>query len=343
MKKIYRTTVLCIVLTSLLQAQYRDIPEVVTKVATSAANWLKLGTSTRAAGMGGTFVAAGQGVSAIPYNPAAVAYLEGSEVYLSRTNYVADITYNVMSYGTRLTASDYFGINIFYLDSGPIGVTTEDYSDGTGEDYHVISMSFRLAYARRMTDRLKVGATLNYIRDEIYTTNMQSVAFDIGSNFDTGIFGIVLGMSVANFGPEVQYGGEGLQVPVVDSLDVDGRLNKVTESFPLPLMFRLGIQKDIMGPSDNASLKSSSHRLSLALDGTNPTDFTVHGNAGIEYSFREMAFLRAGTNIGHDTAGFAARGGLLFKLGGMTAMVDYAFINFDILKLMHQVSIGLEF
>ena len=110
-------------------------------------------------------MAAGQGVSAIPYNPAAVAYLEGSEVYLSRTNYVADITYNVMSYGTRLTASDYFGINIFYLDSGPIGVTTEDYSDGTGEDYHVISMSFRLAYARRMTDRLKVGATLNYIRE----------------------------------------------------------------------------------------------------------------------------------------------------------------------------------
>ena len=85
-------------------------------------------------------------------------------------------------------------------------------------------------------------------------------------------------MSVANFGPEVQYGGEGLQVPVADSLDVDGRLNKVTESFPLPLMFRLGIQKDIMGPSDNATLKSSSHRLSLALDGTNPTDFTVHGN-----------------------------------------------------------------
>ena len=32
--------------------QYRDIPEVVTKVATSAANWLKLETSARAIGMG---------------------------------------------------------------------------------------------------------------------------------------------------------------------------------------------------------------------------------------------------------------------------------------------------
>jgi len=343
MKKIFNTTILCLVLTGLLQAQYRDIPVVVSKVATTAANWLKLGTSTRAAGMGGTFVAAGQGVSAIPYNPAAVAFLDGSEVYLSRTNYVADITYNVLSYGTRLSTSDYFGINLFYLDSGPIGVTTEEFSNGTGEDYHVISMSFRLAYARKMTDRLKVGVTLNYIRDEIYTTNMQSVAFDIGSNFDTGIFGFILGMSVSNFGPEVQYGGEGLQIPVADTLDVEGRLSKVTESFPLPLMFRVGIQKDIVGQSDNAAVKSSSHRLSLAMDGVNPTDYTVHGNAGIEYSFREMAFLRAGKNIGHDTAGFAAGGGLLFNLGRMSAMVDYAFVNYNILKVMHQVSIGLEF
>ncbi len=32
----------------LVFGQYRDIPEVVTKVATSAANWLKLETSARA-------------------------------------------------------------------------------------------------------------------------------------------------------------------------------------------------------------------------------------------------------------------------------------------------------
>ncbi|MFQ6608024.1 MAG: PorV/PorQ family protein [Fidelibacterota bacterium] len=343
MRKLYRTIVLSLVLLSLLPAQYRDIPEVVTKVATTAGNWLKLGTSTRAAGMGGTFVAVGQGVSAIPYNPAAVAYLQGSEVYLSQTNYIADITYNVLSYGKRLSANDYFGINLFYLDSGPIGVTTEDFSNGTGEDYHVISMSFRLAYARRMTDRLKVGITLNYIRDEIYTTNMQSVAFDVGSNFNTGVFGIVLGMSVSNFGPEVQYSGKGLQIPVADSLDVEGRLSKVTESFPLPLMFRLGLQKDIMGPSPEATIKNSTHRLTIALDGTNPTDYTIHGNAGIEYSFKEMAFIRAGANIGHDTAGFAAGGGLLIKLGRLSARVDYALVDYNILKLMHQVSIGLEF
>jgi hypothetical protein len=39
--------------------QYRAIPEVVTKVATSTANWLRLETSARAIGMGGAHVASG--------------------------------------------------------------------------------------------------------------------------------------------------------------------------------------------------------------------------------------------------------------------------------------------
>ena len=43
--------------------QYRDIPDVVTKVATSAGGFLKLETSTRAIGMGGSQVASGRGVS----------------------------------------------------------------------------------------------------------------------------------------------------------------------------------------------------------------------------------------------------------------------------------------
>ena len=44
--------------------QYRDIPDVVTKVATTAGNWLKLETGARGVGMAGAMVAAGTGVSA---------------------------------------------------------------------------------------------------------------------------------------------------------------------------------------------------------------------------------------------------------------------------------------
>ena len=89
--------------------QYRDIPEVVTKVATSTANWLKLETSARAIGMGGAHVASGRGIAGIPYNPASVAFIESSEAYFSSVNYLAGIQHGVLSYGRKMGPSDFVG------------------------------------------------------------------------------------------------------------------------------------------------------------------------------------------------------------------------------------------
>ena len=216
---------------SMVFGQYRDIPEVVTKVATSAANWLKLETSARAIGMGGTFVASGRGVAGIPYNPSSIGFIEKSEAYFSAVNYLAGIQHGVFTFGTRITPSDFAGFHIFYLNSGKMAVTNEYYPDGTGEDFSVISMAVRGTYARRLTDRLKVGASLNYIRDQIYEAGMQTVSFDLGSNFDTGIYGVILGMSITNFGPDVQYNGESLHITVPDTIDIDERVSKIRTSF----------------------------------------------------------------------------------------------------------------
>ena len=191
-----RQLVLVILFPVLLMGQYRDIPEVVTKVATAAGGFLKLETSTRAIGMGGSFVASGRGVSGIPYNPASIGFIEKNEAYFSQVNYLAGITHGVLTYGTRITPSDYIGFHLFYLDSGPMEVTTELYPDGTNEDFRVVSIAARAAYARSLTDRLKVGGSINYIRDKIAETEMQTVSYDIGSNFQTGIYGTVLGMSI---------------------------------------------------------------------------------------------------------------------------------------------------
>lgn len=324
------------------RAQYRDIPEVVTKVATASANWLKLETSPRAVGLGGAWVAAGRGISAVPYNPAAIAFLGGSEVFYMRTNYLAGITHNVLSYGRRMTGSDYVGVHLFYLDSGPMEVTNEWYPDGTGEDFHVVSLAFRTVYGRRLTDRLKIGVSLDVIRDQIYTTVMQGVAFDIGSHFDTGIYGFELGMSVVNFGPEVQFHGEGLVRAVPDTIDVDQRLSRVTGKFPLPLLFRLGLRNDVVGPAGTV-LRSGTHRVSVAVDGLKPQDYTVVENLGVEYAYREQGFVRVGTRWGHDTAGLSAGAGVRMRTGALTLAVDYAFADYGILKLTHQLGLGLEF
>lgn len=342
MRRIAHISFVLFLLGSLVQAQYRNIPDVVTKVATAANNWLKIESCVRAVGMGGAYVAAGEGISAVPYNPAAIGFIKGSEGYYSKTNYLVGISHNVMSYGIQLSGSDFFGLHLFYVNSGLMDVTTEAYPNGTGEEFSVTSLAFRTVYARRLTDRLKIGMSLDYIRDQIYTVRMQTLAFDIGSHFDTGIYGFELGMSVSNFGPEVQYHGEGLNQQVPDTTSVDGQLAKVTEHFPLPLVFRLGVKNDVIG-KESTFLKSEDHRLSLALDGVNPSDYTVYGTMGCEYGFREMAFVRFGLHTGHDTASESFGAGVKIRIPRMVIGVDYAVSSYSELKLTHQVGINLEF
>ncbi len=326
----------------LLFGQYRDIPDVVTKVATAAGGFLKLETSARAIGMGGASVASGRGVSGIPYNSSSIAYIEKSEAYFSHVKYLAGIEHGVLTYGTRVGPSDFVGLHLFYLDSGPMDVTTELFPDGTGEDFNVFSIAARGTYARSLTDRLKVGGSVNYIRDKIAETSMQVVSYDIGSNFQTGIYGTVLGMSITNFGPEVKYGGEDLGVQVADTIDVDGSLQRITDKFPLPLTFRLGVENMVMGPN-SSFLKNETQTLLVTVDGIKPSDYVVYGSLGLEYGWNNLAFIRMGSHLNHDTAGWSLGAGANIRLGKMALSVDYAFVDYDILKYTNQIAIGLKF
>ena len=94
-------------------SQSNTVPDVVTKVATCAANWLKLETGTRAIGMGGAYTAVGNGISGVPYNPASIAFIDNQEAFLSQTKYVADITYSVLGFGRNMSGTDFVGIHIF--------------------------------------------------------------------------------------------------------------------------------------------------------------------------------------------------------------------------------------
>ena len=91
----------------------QQIPDVVTKVGTCAGNWLKLETGTRAIGMGGAHVAAGDGIYAAPYNPASIGFVEGSDAFFSTTNYVADIKHSVFGYATKQGEANFIGFHMF--------------------------------------------------------------------------------------------------------------------------------------------------------------------------------------------------------------------------------------
>ena len=120
----------------------------------------------------------------------------------------------------------------------------------------------------------------------------------------------------------------------VGNSSVYGKLSKITKNFSVPLIFRLGIQKDIIGSEED-----SANRLTISMDGINPIDYTVYGGVGFEYSWQNIAFIRGGTRLFHDTAGISLGGGLQWSM----FIVDYAYVNYGILKETHQFGISLNF
>ena len=85
----------------------QENPDVVSRVATSAANWLKIETGTRAIGMSGAFTSVDGGIAGIPYNPAALTFVKNQEGFLSTTEYFAGITHNVLGYATNMSGVDF--------------------------------------------------------------------------------------------------------------------------------------------------------------------------------------------------------------------------------------------
>jgi len=317
----------------------QDNVDIVTKVATAAGNWLKLETGTRAIGMGGAYTAAGNDVSGIPYNPASVSFVKGQEGFLSTTQYVAGISYNVLGYATNMSGVDYAGVHIFFLNSGDMNVTNEYYPDGTGEKFSMTGLCARGTYGRRVTNRLRIGFTGKYIREQIYTVHMQTFAIDIGSHFDTGIYGFVLGMSINNLGPQVKFEGDGLEI---ECDEPSGYCEQIAESFSLPMTFRLGFANYIMGP-ESQFIKSDNHTFLMSMDAINPIDYTLYGAMGVEYAYSEMFFVRAGTHFGHDTADMSLGAGFKLNTEAFSIGIDYAYVNYGILDYTHQFGLNFNF
>lgn len=338
MNKLRIYYIVCLLFSS---SVYAESVDAVTKVATAAANWLKLETGTRAIGMGGAYTAAGNDVTGIPYNPASVSFVTGSQGFLSTVDYFAGINYNVLGFATNMSGVDYAGVHIFSLSSGDMDETTAEYPDGTGAKFSMTGICLRGTYGRRVTNRLRIGVTGKYIKEQIHTTSMQSFAVDIGSHFDTGLYGFLLGMSINNLGPEVKYDGDGLEIDCGDETP-SGYCAQITEAFPLPMTFRLGLANYIMGP-ESKIIPTENHVLLMSVDAINPIDFTLYSSMGMEYAYADMFFVRAGTHFGHDTADMSLGAGLRINTKGFSVGLDYAYVNYGILDYTHQFGLNFKF
>lgn len=316
----------------------------ITKVGTTAAQFLKIGVGARAISLGGAYVAEANDLSALYWNPAGLSNLNGSALQIARTDYLAGINYNFAAFGTNIGNAGTLAASLIFLDSGSMEVRTEETPEGTGEEFDVQNFALQISYGRALTDKFSIGTTIKYIQESIWHSSASAIAFDIGVLFTTPFEQLRLGANMSNFGPKMQIDGRDILFSEDPNPTQEGNVEVVnarylTDGHPLPLIFRIGLAWDAIDLAD--------HRIVLMTDAAHPNDNSEYVNVGAEYSFRDLLSIRSGMRNLFETdgeQGLTLGAGLNLRLDrSLRIRFDYAYADFGRLEETHWLSLDLSF
>lgn len=221
----------------------------VTKTGTTASKFLSIGIGPRANAMGGSFTAIANDASAMYWNPAGIATIDEKQVLFTQANWLVDINVNyvglVLSAGTFGT----FGVNATAMTMGEMEITTENYPEGTGQNFSAGSYAFGFAYARNLTQNFMIGANFKYVREDIHQSKATGLAIDLGTLFITPFYGVRFSSSISNFGTKMQMNGDDLLVRHDPDPQREGNNERIdayygTDKYDLPLRLQIGISRD---------------------------------------------------------------------------------------------------
>lgn len=312
--------------------------------------FLKLGTSPRVAGMGNAYVGIADDVSGIFLNPVSIVHIEGQHLFFSSLQYMVDMQAMsaVWSFPVQSRIGGRLAIHYTGLYSGDMTYTTATDIDGTetAKDFTWNELALGLIYGRTFTDRFSVGLGAKYVRTDVSDWYSHTVGFDVGTLYKTGWRNLRLGMSVTNFGPDMQFKGTYINTYVSSVWQIE--VQEDFGDFALPITFQVGIADEIY--------MSGRSRLTGALDYSHPNDLAERVHVGAEYAYDEMFFLRAGyfTDVespvsreGDDPDDSALDRYWEFRFGAGVDVsnfkVDYAWQSIEDLEDVHRFSLGYSF
>ncbi|MDD8017216.1 MAG: PorV/PorQ family protein [Bacteroidota bacterium] len=341
-KNIFRVAAVLLLSLSLLHGQ--DFKSNVSKKGTTAAPFLSIGQGARGLSMGSAFVAVADDPSSMYWNPAGIAEINGTAMLVDHTQWLADIQYNYLAGAMHLGEIGTLGVSFTSSNIGEMRVTTTDNPEGNGETFSVSNIAFSVGYAMKLTDRFSIGFNPKIVYQKIWKMSASAMAIDMGVKYDTPFDGVILGMSVSNFGEKMQM--EGTSSTVLHDLDPsttgnNGKIpaNLTTEEWALPLNFKVGIAYKVLSDGTN--------KLTLAVDALHPNDNYESINVGGEYIFNDFLALRGGYKSMFLTD---SQEGMTLGVGVRQAIVgnfqftfDYAYQDFGILNNVQKFSIAIIF
>ena len=291
--------------------------------------FLKVLPSARAAAVGEAYTTWAAGAEAVFWNPAGLARVENQELSLTYTDWLFDAQQGGLGYALSLGRWGAVGLQVQYVDFGEFEETTNErpfISDPngpglTGRTFRPFSYVVGATYARFLTDRFALGLSVKYAHESLFDggtvrtqvregvvddvgTSASGVLFDFGIRYATGFRSIEIASAVQNFGSDVRY---------------------AVESYPVPLLFRVGIAADLVGPNALLVDGTPDNQVRAAFDIFHPNDYAQQVHFGLEYEFASVLSLRGGYKYNYDADGLTLGGGLRYGIGDLGFAIDYSY------------------
>lgn len=289
----------------------------------STAQFLKIGVGGRAASMGDAFIAVADDASALYWNPAGLAQIDQDQVIFSHNEWLVDIKHEFIGVAYHLSSNDVIGVSFTSLHMEDMPVTTEVMPFGTGEYFSFGDVAVAITYSRKMTSQFSFGGTIRYIEETLDKLKMRGVMIDLGTYYWTGLGTTRFAVAITNFGNELVPDGK------VVLFGNKGREN--WQSFSPPTMFRIGFAFE--------PYQTDIHRITTSIQLNHPNDNSENVSTGMEYSWRDIFYLRGGYKFNVDEQNYSFGAGLKAPLGIADVTFDYAFANFTKLGSAHRFSI----
>ena len=334
------------------------------KVGTAGAQFLKIGVGARGAALGEAYDAVCNDASSIFWNPAGLAFVKKNSALFSHANWLAGIRHEAGAFAHSFGSLGVVGVSFVHLNSGDIEETTVEMQEGTGEYFTASNLMFGASFARMLTDRFSIGGNLKYVEENLADEKATAWGVDIGILYYTGFKSLRLGMSIRNFGPELQFSGNYKDYDkgtwVLDP--VSGKpQQKEYLPYHLPMTFKISLGYDL--------IETQNTFLTLGADLAHPNDNVEKLNLGAELKLMRVLALRLGytglvgvmqrkdtevenrdtsTEVSYEidnyTQNLGAGMGLTLNIPAVGEFnFDYSYTDFGVLDWVHRMSVTLNF
>lgn len=321
-----------------------------TKVGLAGGQFLKIGVGARGTGMAGAYSALGNDVTSIFWNPAGIAGVERYAADFSQTLWFAGMTHSFAAVVIPVGEKFRLGASFTGFSSGDINVTTTAQQEGNGGIYNVSDIAIGVTLAGHLTEQFSFGATAKYVQHAFTNMSASGFVFDIGTRYNTGFNGLVLGFSINSLGTQQAFDGPDItrtNPPVngTNTSPLDMQLQ--TASFSMPLSFRAGVGLDLCkGVVFEQEVDGDGvlqHSWTTAFDFETYSDVPEQFAIGTEYTWKEFVSLRAGYRFGSDQFGLAGGIGIRYNGGGFDGQIDYSINPSQNLGLINRFSVAMRF